>query len=185
MLTADVTVESIQACKDARIDAYLTKPVEPEKLFNTIYSLLDNYEEKLLLDTKPTLKLVKDPRPEDIHVINTQTLNNLSTMAMDDSFLRNLIEGYLHDTEELINQIEVSASNKQYERISDLAHAMDGSSRSIGATRIALTARTIHDLAQSERKTAIPDHIRKLHAVYDQTHTTLNTYLEKQKTATS
>ncbi len=185
ILTADVTVESIQACKDARIDAYLTKPVEPEKLFNTIYSLLDNYEKKLLLDTKPTLKLVKDPRPEDIHVINIQTLNSLSTMAMDDSFLRNLIEGYLHDTEELINQIEVSASNKQYERISDLAHAMDGSSRSIGATRIALTARTIHDLAQSERKTAIPDHIRKLHAAYDQTHTVLITYLEKQKSATS
>jgi len=185
MLTADVTVESIQACKDARIDAYLTKPVEPEKLFNTIYSLLDNYEEKLLLDTKPTLKLVKDPRPEDVDIINIQTLNNLSTMAMDDSFLRILIEGYLQDTEKLINQIEVSASNRQYERLSDLAHAMDGSSRSIGATKMALTARTIHNLTQSERKTAIPDHIRKLHAAYDQTQTTLNTYLEKQKSATS
>ena len=185
MLTADVTIESIQACKDVRIDAYLTKPIEPEKLFGTIHSLLDNSEEKLLLDTRPTLKLVKDPRLEDVHTIDIQTLNTLSIMAMNDSFLGNLIEGYLQDTKQLINQIEVSVSNKQYETITDLAHAIDGSSRSIGAPRIALIARTIHDLARSERKVAIPDNIRKLRTAYDQTHIALNTYLEKQKSATS
>jgi len=185
MLTADVTTESIQACKDVRIDAYLTKPIEPEKLFGTIYSLLDNNEEKLILDTKPALKLVKEPRPEDAHTIDIQTLNTLSTMAMNDSFLGNLIEGYLQDTKQLINQIEVSTSNKRYDKIIDLAHAIDGSSRSIGATRIALIARNIHDLAQSERKIAIPDYINKLRTAYDQTHIALNTYLEKQKSSTS
>jgi len=127
MLTADVTTESIQACKDVRIDAYLTKPIEPEKLFGTIYSLLDNNEEKLILDTKPALKLVKEPRPEDVHTIDIQTLNTLSTMAMNDSFLGNLIKGYLQDTKQLINQIEVSTSNKRYDKIIDLAHAIDGS----------------------------------------------------------
>ena len=106
-------------------------------------------------------------------------------MAMNDSFLGNLIEGYLQDTKQLINQIEISISNKRYDKIIDLAHAIDGSSCSIGATRIALIARTVHDLAQSERKVAIPDYINKLRTAYDQTHIALNTYLEKKKSATS
>jgi len=39
MLTADATTDAMNSSEDAGIDAYLTKPIESEKLLATIASL--------------------------------------------------------------------------------------------------------------------------------------------------
>ena len=46
ILTANATKEAKAACKEANVDAYLTKPIEPEKLLNTISSLINNHNKK-------------------------------------------------------------------------------------------------------------------------------------------
>jgi len=185
MLTADVTVESINTCKDAKIDTYLTKPVEPEILLGTVSSLYLSNKENSLQDARPTLTLVNSSSLEDIPLIDEQTLNTLSSMASNEDFLVDLIKGYLHDSKELIEKIELSVMSMQYENVSDLSHAMDGSSRSIGATQIAFLARTIHDLTLSERRATIPDQIQKLRIALEQTSAAYNAYLDNQKSAAS
>ena len=185
MLTADVTVESIQTCKDAKIDIHLTKPIEPQILLNTISSLYERKKEISLQEAKPSLKLVNHPSLENIPLVDDQTLSTLSSMASNEDFLTDLIKGYLHDSKELIAKIELSVASMQYESVSDLSHAMDGSSRSIGAMQIAFLARTIHDLTLSERRTTIPGQIQKLHIALEQTSAAFNAYLDNQKSATS
>lgn len=185
MLTADVTVESIQTCKDAKIDIHLTKPVEPRILLNTISSLYERKKEISLQEAKPSLKLVNYPSLKNIPLIDDQTLSTLSSMASNEDFLTDLIKGYLHDSKELIEKIELSVMTMQYENVSDLSHAMDGSSRSIGAMQIAFLARTIHDLTFSERRTTIPGQIQKLYIALEQTSAAFNAYLDDQKSAAS
>lgn len=185
MLTADVTVESINTCKDAKIDTYLTKPVEPEILLGTVSSLYLSNKENSLQDARPTLTLVNSSSLEDIPLIDEQTLNTLSSMASNEDFLVDLIKGYLHDSEELIEKIELSVMSMQYENVSDLSHAMDGSSRSIGAMQIAFLARTIHHLTLSERRATIPAQIQKLRIALEQTSAAYNAYLDNQKSAAS
>ncbi len=185
MLTADVTVESINTCKDAKIDTYLTKPVEPEILLGTVSSLYLSNKENSLQDARPTLTLVNSSSLEDIPLIDEQILNTLSSMASNEDFLADLIKGYLHDSKELIEKIELSVMSMQYENVSDLSHAMDGSSRSIGATQIAFLARTIHDLTLSERRATIPGQIQKLRIAFEQTSAAYNIYLHNQKSAVS
>jgi len=185
MLTADVTVESINTCKDAKIDTYLTKPVEPEILLGTVSSLYLSNKENSLQDARPTLTLVNSSSLEDIPLIDEQILNTLSSMASNEDFLVDLIKGYLHDSEELIEKIELSVMSMQYENVSDLSHAMDGSSRSIGAMQIAFLARTIHHLTLSERRATIPAQIQKLRIALEQTSAAYNAYLDNQKSAAS
>ncbi len=185
MLTADVTMESIQTCKGANIDIHLAKPVEPEILLNTISSLYISNEENSLQDTRSTLKLVDSSSLEDISLIDNQILDALSLMTSTEDFLTNLIKNYLHDSKELIQKMELSATRMHYESVSGLSHAIDGSSRSVGAMQIAFLAQTIHDLPLSEYRTKIPDKIQKLHVAFEQTSAAFNAYLDKKKSAIS
>jgi len=185
MLTADVTVESINTCKDAKIDIHLTKPVEPEILLDTVSSLYLSNMENSFQDARPALTLVSSSSLENIPLIDDQILGTLSSMASNDDFLADLIKGYLHDSKELIDKIEIAVASMQYESVSDLTHAMDGSSRSIGAMQIAFLSRTIHDLTLSERRTTIPGQIQKLHIAFEQTSAAFNAYLDKQNSAAS
>ena len=186
MLTADVTTESIQACKDAKIDTYVAKPIEPEKLLKLISSLFENNREKQSLATKPILKLVKGSTDDTNEpVIEYQTLDTLSEMAKNDDFLPELIDGYLHDANKLIEQINTSISSERYVTVCELAHALDGSSRSIGAKQLALISGTIHDLAQSKNKSTIPSHLKRLQATYQKTHSAFHAYLKKHETSIS
>ena len=41
-MTADAFEESIRAAKDAGMDAYITKPVEPGKMFETLQQFIKN-----------------------------------------------------------------------------------------------------------------------------------------------
>ncbi|MFB3100682.1 MAG: Hpt domain-containing protein, partial [Gammaproteobacteria bacterium] len=82
-------------------------------------------------------------------------------------------------------KIELSVMSMQYENVSDLSHAMDGSSRSIGAMQIAFLARTIHHLTLSERRATIPGQIQKLRIALEQTSAAYNAYLDNQKSAAS
>ena len=187
MLTADVTTESIQACKDAKIDTYVAKPIEPEKLLKLISLLFENNSEKQSLVTKPMLKLVKGSNAKDTTepVIEYQTLDTLSEMAKNDNFLPELIDGYLHDANELIEQIKSSISTERYVTVSELAHALDGSSRSIGAKQMALISGIIYYLAQSKNKSAIPAHLIRLQGTYQQTHSAFHAYLKKHEMSIS
>ncbi|MFT5425893.1 MAG: two-component system sensor histidine kinase RpfC [Gammaproteobacteria bacterium] len=185
MLTADVTTEAIQACKDARINTYLTKPVMPDDLLSSISSLIQNNRENLLLKGKPSLKLVTNINSEDIPMVELQTLITLSGLAKNDDFLNNLIEGYLHDTKNHIEQMELAESKKEYEHISEISHALDGSSRSIGAIQIASIARTIYDLTQSGDSTTTASKIKSLHLVYEQTSSAFNAFQKDHKSAIS
>ena len=185
MLTADVTTEAIQLYEDAKINTFLAKPLRPDTLLNTISLLIQNNQEDPLQKKKPALKLVSSSNLEDAPIIEFQTLNTVSKLANNDAFLTNLIEGYLQDTIKHIEQMELAISKKEYEHISDIAHALDGSSRSIGAIQIAIIARSIHDLTQSGRDTEIASQITSLHLAYKKTSRAFNAFQKDHKSAIS
>jgi two-component system sensor histidine kinase RpfC len=134
ILTANATTEAMNECREAGADAYLTKPIEPAKLLDQIDRLAPRGagarvpgKAAVIVSDAPSAPTVSD------HVLNDATLASLEIMGKRSSFIPELIHGFLHDTEGLLESMEKALRAKRYEDFKDLAHAMKGSAGSVGA----------------------------------------------------
>ena len=183
MLTANATTEAIEACKEARLDAYLTKPVEPEKLLKTIASLVGTKDKITSTNGNVTLKVVDINDPDNLPLIDTTSLDSLFLMAKEENFMKNLIDGYIRDAVTTIDQLTISARNGEYQKIAELAHALDGSSRSIGAKRLSKMADKINKLTQSQQRYSVSEYINELSIIFDETRVAIGEFLKRNESA--
>ena len=98
-------------------------------------------------------------------------------------FMIDLIQGYLSYAGNAIDKLKSYASDKKYEKIVELAHTLDGSSRSIGAIRLSRIANALCKAAQTERKTTALAYLTNLCTAFEQTKTALHAYLKDQESA--
>ena len=137
ILTANVTTEALRECQEANVSAYLTKPIDVNKLLETIHTL-----SKRSSDDHVTPNENASFAPEDnatapeLSILDNQTLESLNKLTDDKSFVPTLICGYLADSREQLSQMELAVSKKQYDLFRELLHAMKGSSGSIGASKL-------------------------------------------------
>ncbi len=179
MLTANATKEAHDACKEAKLDAYLTKPVEPDKLIKVINSLVDDKNNDHLVESNETLKVVDINNPNNSPLIDNDSLESLASMASDTSFMKTLIEGYVRDTTNSLTQMSLFSTNNDFNKLSELAHSVDGSSRSIGAKRLSRIADLIYKQAQSRQHKLILNNLELINSVFKETHTELDSFISK------
>ena len=130
ILTANATTNAIKECENANIDAYLTKPIDIKKLLTTINRLSTRI---LTTDTEPNESDIKQHSSE---LIDVTVLDSLKRLSNNESFIATLVNGYIDDLASTLKDMELSISTKNYEEFRELAHALKGSSGSIGATRL-------------------------------------------------
>ena len=180
MLTANATVEAAEECKNAGVDAYLTKPVDSNKLLATIYSLTQ--VENTRNHEQHKKQIVPFKRPE-LPAVDIKTLDNLTSLSQDIDFMNDLIQGFLSDSKIIINKIENNLKSENYSQLRDLAHAMKGSSSSIGATTMAELATKIYKISADGQQTILSNHVSQLKESYSRTESDLQSYLEQLDTA--
>ncbi|WP_430008910.1 ATP-binding protein [Methylophaga lonarensis] len=120
ILTADATPMARQACLDAGVDAFLTKPVQSSSLLRTIEELTSELQFKdidaaagpALLDQTALLELVQ--------------------LGQDAHFLQRLIEGFKEDGNYHTTIIRLAAQD-DYFRMRESLHAIRGSAAELSA----------------------------------------------------
>lgn len=175
MLTADATTNAIKSSEDAGIDVYLTKPIESEKLLTTIASLSPKKQ-------KATTSTKAQP-PMSIQTLDYESLDKLASLSKSVDFMDDLIQGFLEDTQKLVNQIELAAEQEDFNTVQDDSHAIKGSARSIGATSLAQCASLIEDQAQAGALYKLPALCSELHHEYNLAQSGLIEYLKTLKSA--
>jgi two-component system sensor histidine kinase RpfC len=143
ILTANATTEAIRECQNAKVSAYLTKPIDIEELLSTITNLTDSNHKAIANNTH--LRKIDNKEYIDEQLIDIDTLDSLEELSDDDLFVTNLINSYISDTDLLLIDMERSIANKDYNKFLELAHALKGSSGSIGAVRL-------HDVCNLENQ---------------------------------
>jgi two-component system sensor histidine kinase RpfC len=134
VLTANATTEAMNECREAGVDAYLTKPIDPAKLLDQIDRLAPKGAGSKASD-KAAANISGTP-PASLpseHVLNDATLTSLEIMGKRSSFIPELIHGFLHDTEGLLESMEKAIREKRHGDFKDIAHAIKGSAGSVGA----------------------------------------------------
>jgi two-component system sensor histidine kinase RpfC len=162
ILTADATTEAAEECKEANVDAYLTKPIEPNKLLNTISSFVQN-----------------DKEINDSLIVEIDTLNTLLSMSKKENYMQELIDCYIRDTKSVIEQLTLLIESSDIEGIRNLFHSLDGSSLSIGAIKMAKSIHNLSELVKKQNEVLTILHIQELKSVFEQTEGALKSYMDK------
>lgn len=177
MLTANASSETTDICKDAKLDAYLTKPVEASLLLKTVESLY--LDKQSLLKKQPNIISINNP--DNQLLIDNEALDELFSMSDKTSFMRNLIEGYIKDTSNSIHDIQQALTRNNLHELADFAHSLDGSSRSIGAKRLAKTAALLRQSCQTGKMQDINNHIEQLMQTERETTKALLAFLDNKE----
>jgi len=159
ILTANATKEAMKQCEDANIDEYLTKPIEAKKLLSTIDEICHKNINRVVTTKEEANDQNSDKKEHSI--LDKETLSNLEAISNDSDFITSLVNNYLSDTELLLQNMQSSLSANNHEAYLEYAHALKGSSGSIGAIGLYNISKKINDTC-----TATSDNIKDLKEAY-------------------
>ena len=129
-MTAHAMSGDKERCLEAGMDDYITKPFDPDNLFNTLSNYLDY---NLEIKNEKSYKLKIPENSQDSLNID----NGLKTMNYNGELYISIIEKYKSKSNNLIEEIKEKNRNSDYRAIEDLAHNLKGISANIGADKVA------------------------------------------------
>jgi len=182
VLTADATIEAQNACREAGVDAYLTKPIDPGKLLDQIARLAPKGAGIVAADKKPTRGSAAQSVSHPIaRVLNDATLASLETMGKRSTFIPELIHGFLSDTEQLLSDMEAAIKEKQYGDFKDLVHAMKGSAGNVGAQALYDVCARVRGMTEDTLRREMGSLMHDLVNQYEATRYELLAYLKRRE----
>jgi len=180
ILTANATKEAKQQCEDANVDAYLTKPIEAKKLISTINQICNDLMHSQPDTAESSNTLATSDFTEKL--LDKETLENLEEISGDPKFLSGLLSGFLSDAERLLEKMESSLASKDFDSYLEHAHALKGSSGSVGAAGLFEVCKKIND-SPTDTSNNI-DNLKEAYRIYGATKTELNQYIEGKTSQT-
>jgi signal transduction histidine kinase/CheY-like chemotaxis protein/HPt (histidine-containing phosphotransfer) domain-containing protein len=136
-MTAHAMADDRERCLQAGMDAYLTKPVRPQELFETIANLIP--EGAALAGECHGAPLVSD-------IFDQAAL--LARLEGDETLLRELVELFLEDTPQRLDRIHDAFVNNDLKMLERATHTLKGSVGNLCAYRAYETAKRLERLAQ-------------------------------------
>ena len=133
-LTADATDETRRQCQEARLDAYLTKPVDVEDLI----VLVDRLTRPQPLPGRAGAAAPAAPATgvDDAPVLDRSCLERLRQLDREDDFLSQILNDFIADAEHLVTELEAAATAGDATIFRDRAHALRSSAAHVGATAL-------------------------------------------------
>ncbi len=138
-LTASAMAGDRERCLEAGMDAYLSKPLDPEALAAVLTQFAGSRVE--LPERQVSETSDPDERPLDRAVLND--LRRLDRDG-DGRFLREVIAAYLEDAGARLNDIRSSVEAADSEGTIRAAHSLKGNSRNVGAGRMAALCEKVY-----------------------------------------
>ena len=138
IVTADATTNTRQACTEAGIEHFLTKPISAEKLVLTVDGL-----------RRPAVPLPEEPsapaqatadEPTDREAVDRQLLSDIVSLAPDEAFLSNLLDNFLGDSRQLLEGMAEAIDRGDGKSFAEAAHALKGSAANIALPKLSQLA---------------------------------------------
>jgi two-component system sensor histidine kinase RpfC len=152
-LTADATRDAWARCKEAGMDGYVTKPIEPTRLLEVIDGVLSRpvmIQAQSEEDISGVVTACVETK-ENENLIDWGILADLERLG-GDAFVSGLVSQFSNDAVELLSSLRTAVAEENVQHFRDIAHALRGSAANLGATKVfeaclALRATTLSQLA--------------------------------------
>ncbi|MDL1963413.1 MAG: response regulator, partial [Deltaproteobacteria bacterium] len=169
-MTAHAMKGDEEKCLEAGMDGYISKPISQDRLFHTIWKLVER-QKKAPCPSEPEAIDVRvaetQDLPERLPGINIQEA--LSVLNIDKDVFKHILIGFLKNNKESTNKLKNAFDEKDWESLVQLAHSLKGSAGNIGADKLYKAA---HELEIAGRDEALTS------ALLETVETALNQVLE-------
>jgi two-component system sensor histidine kinase RpfC len=156
ILTADATPDALAACKQARVDAYLTKPMDTRRLLAAVARLTERSDEAGSGHVESPHTAVEAKRSVTAFrttsqpLVDQHKLKVLAELGLDGAFFDDLVSGFLRDAERSLSQLCSAARERDYPQFRSAIHALQGSAGELGGIGIVALCNELKQLRPFE-----------------------------------
>ncbi len=150
ILTANATMQALTESEEAGAGIYLTKPIEAKRLLASVEKL--TRAEPGDPDGGQTMS----KPPSSKNQIDVDLLKQLEELTPNPNFLKDLIDHFMRDGEELLDEIEDAAYKGDFLGFQDSVHALKGSAAQVGGVQLVRLCGEAEKLKSSEMDTFGP-----------------------------
>jgi two-component system sensor histidine kinase RpfC len=186
-LTADATRAAREEAEEAGVDACLTKPVEATILLETIDTLTGGEAGAAPDAVRRSMagaNVLTHPRfaSRDGHpVIDRRMLASLDQLGKDPSFVTSLIEDFLKDGEQLLEDLAAAAADREAREFRDIMHGLRGSAVNIGAISLYQLLLSFRDVGPREVERHGRDYVNRINEEFANLRSALIEYLREAR----
>ncbi len=193
-LTADATEQARKDCADAGMDDYLTKPVEPERLFAMIAKVAGtgaaSVEDAAPAETESdetVTPISQHPRYQTVTepVVDRGALRALQTLDTDGSFFVEVITEFMTDSESIMADMAKASEARDAVAFKDAAHSLRSSANHVGASRMVRMLLDLRDARSDQLGEAGRPIIQDLKTEFSKVRLELERELGKQQRSRS
>jgi two-component system, sensor histidine kinase RpfC len=182
-LTADATGEAKAECKEAGMDAVLTKPIDTRELFAILGTLVPGGNEESSsveehAHSAPT-------RECGAACVDPEALRTLEELGSSSDFLVRLIWTFLRGGKEKIKAMEKAVGSLDVNEVRELAHAMKGNSGQIGAFGLVRACERFSGISRNELEQLGPSYLMEVSEEFARVRAAMDEYLSKIQSAVS
>lgn len=174
ILTANATTEAMRECAEAKVDAYLTKPLDSEKLLHTIEDIFAHTDGHQLRHSKEIDAINLRQKPE------FQALVELEQIGADTQLLAELTDSFMSDTSDILDKMQACIDTGNDDELRHHLHSLKGCSGNLGAMMIHDTCEKFLQLNAKELQSLKPGFISEFRDCYRKTLTALAHYHEQR-----
>ncbi|HSD42630.1 MAG TPA: ATP-binding protein [Burkholderiales bacterium] len=179
MFTANATREAMDECAAAGFDAFLTKPIEPKRLLDTVATLCP---EQRASGRRPMIASELSSAPEAVGdsagVVDLEKLKELEGIGRS-GFVADLVAGFLADGEKLIAAMSESVREADYKGFREQVHALKGSAGSLGADALYKKCREVSQVLPRELPVKAEKVLSEIERSFVATRGALDDYVAK------
>ncbi|MDO9226015.1 MAG: response regulator [Pseudomonadota bacterium] len=143
-MTANAMQGDRERCLEAGMDGYVSKPVKPEVLYEEIERVLGGRRDTR---TDPTTTPPAAPAAAGLPIYDRA--DALSRIADDEELLATLIEMFISDAPNYLNEIDTALAATDWPRLLRAAHTLKGVLATFSARRGEVVARALENTAKA------------------------------------
>ena len=138
-LTASTTSEDIARCRDAGMNGFLGKPIDPAQLADTLQD-----------STRPgSISIIPEPEKILIDEFDPSTIDQLTAVLGPHKFL-DLVDTFIKDHSARIDRLEIIAEEKNLDALTRESHDLKGTCGNMGFVGLATLGQEIHDACKAD-----------------------------------
>ena len=183
MLSANALPETIEECRQAGADDYLTKPVDARSLVDAIDRLSRpaKVHDSGMADIQPFPAAKAAARPA-WRCIDPESLDNLKKLSSRPDFIQRVLRQFIGDGEKLLAVLQDVSSANDQEAFLKIVHEFKGSAATVGASSIAQMCIEAESKQRQELDhTSMADYAARLSAAFQGSRKELEAYLEQTR----
>ncbi|KGF71969.1 hypothetical protein DO97_13755 [Neosynechococcus sphagnicola sy1] len=166
-MTANAMPETRQACLEAGMDGYISKPVRQEELLQALRLC------------QPPIMTGTDPLPSPL-MLDVNALGELQTLIGDD--LATLIDIYLENAARLLQEIATAVAESDPTSFQFAVHNLKSTSATVGAQRLAQDCQTLETHCQTKPLSEVLPDLQPLQAEFLRVKAVLQQFMSPRET---